>query len=223
MFFVGWLLDVLIPDVPEEIDVKIKRQKYLEKQALLGVSPIGFNKDSRPVASCPPPAIDSQDSIAAETKPTVFNPKSRSHHYTWALIPSDYGKRLVVCKDSTKVLSIGACVLAGACPRMPSRLPLATPAVAAGRAAAHVRALLCVHIMLTICSHDQFLRSAGGSCPKLASKKENRQACTYRSKCTFACSPLNVHNCFVIVVILISKCLFQRRSLLPSPLAVKLL
>ena len=38
LFFFGWLLDALIPDVPEEIEVKIKRQKYLAKQALLGVS-----------------------------------------------------------------------------------------------------------------------------------------------------------------------------------------
>lgn len=38
VFFFGYMLDLLIPDVPEEIEIKIKRQKYLAKQALLGVS-----------------------------------------------------------------------------------------------------------------------------------------------------------------------------------------
>lgn len=34
MFFVSRLIDLLVPDVPQSLEIKIKREAYLAKQAL---------------------------------------------------------------------------------------------------------------------------------------------------------------------------------------------
>lgn len=41
VFSIGRLLDLLVPDIPESVEVKVKREYYLAKQALAenGVSP----------------------------------------------------------------------------------------------------------------------------------------------------------------------------------------
>jgi anoctamin-7 len=34
VFFICRLIDILVPDVPESLEIKIKRERYLAKQAL---------------------------------------------------------------------------------------------------------------------------------------------------------------------------------------------
>lgn len=34
VFYIGWVLDLLVPDIPESVQIKVKREYYLAKQAL---------------------------------------------------------------------------------------------------------------------------------------------------------------------------------------------
>lgn len=34
VFFIGRLIDLMVPDVPEEVEMKIKREYYMAKEAL---------------------------------------------------------------------------------------------------------------------------------------------------------------------------------------------
>ena len=34
VFFIGRLIDMMVPDVPEEVEMKIKRERYMAKRAL---------------------------------------------------------------------------------------------------------------------------------------------------------------------------------------------
>lgn len=54
VFSIGRVLDLLVPDIPESVEVKVKRECYLAKQALAeNEALLGTNgmKDRRPPAS----------------------------------------------------------------------------------------------------------------------------------------------------------------------------
>ena len=34
VFFIGRLIDMMVPDIPEEVEMKIKREHYMAKEAL---------------------------------------------------------------------------------------------------------------------------------------------------------------------------------------------
>lgn len=34
VFFIGGLIDMMVPDIPEEVELKIKREHYMAKEAL---------------------------------------------------------------------------------------------------------------------------------------------------------------------------------------------
>lgn len=34
VFFIGRLIDMMVPDIPEEVEIKIKREHYMAKEAL---------------------------------------------------------------------------------------------------------------------------------------------------------------------------------------------
>lgn len=34
VFFIGNLIDLMVPDIPEEVEMKIKREHYMAKEAL---------------------------------------------------------------------------------------------------------------------------------------------------------------------------------------------
>lgn len=56
MFSIGRVLDLLVPDIPESVEIKVKREYYLAKQALaenealLGATGV---KDDQPPSSEP--------------------------------------------------------------------------------------------------------------------------------------------------------------------------
>lgn len=54
MFSIGRILDLLVPDIPESVQIKVKREYYLAKQALAeNEALLGTNgaKDDQPSAS----------------------------------------------------------------------------------------------------------------------------------------------------------------------------
>ncbi|KAF3693421.1 Anoctamin-7 New gene expressed in prostate -like protein Transmembrane protein 16G [Channa argus] len=68
VFFVGGLIDMMVPDIPEEVETKIKREHYMAKEALadnqsLGISIIPGGKDNdvrrRGTRPSPPPQSNS--------------------------------------------------------------------------------------------------------------------------------------------------------------------
>lgn len=34
VFFIGGLIDMMVPDIPEDVEIKIKREHYMAKDAL---------------------------------------------------------------------------------------------------------------------------------------------------------------------------------------------
>ncbi|XP_037533840.1 anoctamin-7 [Nematolebias whitei] len=86
VFFIGRLIDIMVPDIPEEVEMKMKREHYMAKEALaenqsLGKTVIPGDKDvlsddlrlrgsrSSPQQRDSPPPNDLQD-IPEETSPT---------------------------------------------------------------------------------------------------------------------------------------------------------
>lgn len=63
MFSIGRLLDLLVPDIPESVEIKVKREYYLAKQALaenealLGAS--GVKDDRLPSSESGPSSLGS--------------------------------------------------------------------------------------------------------------------------------------------------------------------
>ncbi|CAK6448411.1 unnamed protein product [Pipistrellus nathusii] len=54
VFYIGWVLNLLVPDIPESVQIKVKREYYLAKQALAeNEALLGTNgaKDNQPSAS----------------------------------------------------------------------------------------------------------------------------------------------------------------------------
>lgn len=66
VFYIGWVLNLLVPDIPESVQIKVKREYYLAKQALAenevsphpqpscthcGVAPARYLLPSRPGCS----------------------------------------------------------------------------------------------------------------------------------------------------------------------------
>ncbi|KAK2846495.1 hypothetical protein Q5P01_009494 [Channa striata] len=75
VFFIGGLIDMMVPDIPEEVEIKIKREHYMAKEALadnqsLGISIIPGGRDSdmrqRGIRPSPPPPPQS-DSCPHQT------------------------------------------------------------------------------------------------------------------------------------------------------------
>ena len=81
VFFFGWLLDVLIPDVPEEVEIPGDKAPEIPGEA--GASRGKSNRlhetlEARGVvASCLVPAFDHRTQSPQKHNPTVFNPKFR--------------------------------------------------------------------------------------------------------------------------------------------------
>lgn len=53
VFSIGRVLDLLVPDIPESVEIKVKREYYLAKQALAENEALfgaGGAKDNQPLA-----------------------------------------------------------------------------------------------------------------------------------------------------------------------------
>lgn len=83
MFSIGRVLDLLVPDIPESVQIKVKREYYLAKQALAENEVSPTHTPHAPIVEWPQPSTCCQAGWGAVSLITLSSTTPPGHRLSW--------------------------------------------------------------------------------------------------------------------------------------------